>query len=182
MNKILCGSPFYIFAFITNKETDIMKLLRIIAAVVTALYFCACQQNDTQIKQLTNIDSVADTGAERAQNMIDSIGPYMKNATKASRNYYELLKIKNQDKAYIPQTSDSTITRLVEYYESKGDKKLLPMAYYYAGRIYMDINNVPEALKYLQKVTRTGDHNNQLTYKAYSQIGYVFIRSYTTKA
>ena len=106
----------------------------------------------------------------------------MKNATKASRNYYELLKIKNQDKAYIPQTSDSTITRLVEYYESKGDKKLLPMAYYYAGRIYMDINNVPEALKYLQKVTRTGDHNNQLTYKAYSQIGYVFIRSYTTKA
>ena len=159
-----------------------MKLLRIIAAVVTALYFCACQQNDTQIKQLTNIDSVADTGAERAQNMIDSIGPYMKNATKASRNYYELLKIKNQDKAYIPQTSDSTITRLVEYYESKGDKKLMPMAYYYAGRIYMDINNVPEALKYLQKVTRTGDHNNQLTYKAYSQIGYVFISSYTTKA
>ena len=168
-------SPFYIFAFITNKETDIMKLLRIIAAVVTALYFCSCQQNDIQIKQLTNIDSVADNDAERALNMLDSIGPYMKNATKASRNYYELLKIKAQDKAYIPHTSDSTITRLVEYYESKGDKRLLLMAYYYAGRIYMDINNVPEALKYLQKVTGTGDHNNQLTYKAYSQIGYIFL-------
>lgn len=38
-----------------------MKLLRIVSAVITALYFCACQQNDTQIKQLTNIDSVADT-------------------------------------------------------------------------------------------------------------------------
>ena len=168
-------SPFYIFAFITNENTDIMKLLRIIAAVVTALYFCSCQQNDIQIKQLTNIDSVADNDAERALNMLDSIGPYMKNATKASRNYYELLKIKAQDKAYIPHTSDSTITRLVEYYESKGDKRLLLMAYYYAGRIYMDINNVPEALKYLQKVTGTGDHNNQLTYKAYSQIGYIFL-------
>ena len=168
-------SPFYIFAFITNENTDVMKLLRIIAAVVTALYFCACQQNDIQIKQLTNIDSVADNDAERALNMLDSIGPYMKNATKASRNYYELLKIKAQDKAYITQTSDSTITRLVEYYENKGDKRLLLMAYYYAGRIYMDINNVPEALKYLQKVTGTGDHNNQLTYKAYSQIGYIFL-------
>ena len=152
-----------------------MKLLRIIAAVVTALYFCSCQQNDIQIKQLTNIDSVADNDAERALNMLDSIAPYMKNATEASRNYYELLKIKAQDKAYIPQTSDSTITRLVEYYENKGDKRLLPKAYYYAGRIYMDINNVPEALKYLQKVTETGDHNNQLTYKAYSQIGYIFL-------
>ena len=168
-------SPFYIFAFITNENTDVMKLLRIIAAVVTALYFCACQQNDIQIKQLTNIDSVADNDAERALNMLDSIAPYMKNATKASRNYYELLKIKAQDKAYIPHTSDSTITRLVEYYENKGDKRLLPKAYYYAGRIYMDINNVPEALKYLQKVTGTGDHNNQLTYKAYSQIGYIFL-------
>lgn len=152
-----------------------MKLLRIIAAVVTALYFCACQQNDIRIKQLTNIDSVADNDAELALNMLDSIGPYMKNATEASVNYYELLKIKAQDKAYIPHTSDSTITRLVEYYESKGDKRLLLMAYYYAGRIYMDINNVPEALKYLQKVTGTGDHNNQLTYKAYSQIGYIFL-------
>lgn len=168
-------SPFYIFAFITNENTDIMKLLRIIAAVVTALYFCACQQNDIQIKQLTNIDSVADNDAERALNMLDSIWPYMKNATEASRNYYELLKIKAQDKAYIPHTSDSTITRLVEYYENKGGKRLLLMAYYYAGRIYMDINNVPEALKYLQKVTGTGDHNNQLTYKAYSQIGYIFL-------
>ena len=168
-------SPFYIFAFITNENTDIMKLLRIIAAVVTALYFCACQQNDIQIKQLTNIDSVADNDAERALNMLDSIAPYMKNATEASRNYYELLKIKAQDKAYIPHTSDSTITRLVEYYESKGNKRLLLMSYYYAGRIYMDINNVPEALKYLQKVTGTGDHNNQLTYKAYSQIGYIFL-------
>ena len=168
-------SPFYIFAFITNENTDIMKLLRIIAAVVTALYFCSCQQNDIRIKQLTNIDSVADNDAERALNMLDSIRPYIKNATEASRNYYELLKIKAQDKAYIPHTSDSTITRLVEYYESKGDKRLLLMAYYYAGRIYMDINNVPEALKYLQKVTGTGDHNNQLTYKAYSQIGYIFL-------
>lgn len=125
-----------------------MKLLRIIVAVVTALYFCSCQQNDIRIKQLTNIDSVADNDAERALNMLDSIGPYMKNATKASRNYYELLKIKAQDKAYIPQTSDSTITRLVEYYENKGDKRLLSKAYYYAGRIYRKLHDAPQAVKY----------------------------------
>lgn len=168
-------SPFYIFAFITNENTDIMKLLRIIVAVVTALYFCSCQQNDIRIKQLTNIDSVADNDAERALNMLDSIGPYMKNATKASRNYYELLKIKAQDKAYIPQTSDSTITRLVEYYENKGDKRLLPKAYYYAGRIYRKLHDAPQAVKYFNMAEATAkkySKDTKLLANIYAQAGY----------
>lgn len=152
-----------------------MKLLRIIVAVVTALYFCSCQQNDIQIKQLTNIDSVADNDAERALNMLDSIGPYMKNATKASRNYYELLKIKAQDKAYIPQTSDSTITRLVEYYENKGDKRLLSKAYYYAGRIYRKLHDAPQAVKYFNMAEATAKKNSKdtkLLANIYAQAGY----------
>ena len=152
-----------------------MKLLRIIAAVVTALYFCSCQQNDIQIKQLTNIDSVADNDAERALNMLDSIGPYMKNATKASRNYYELLKIKAQDKAYIPQTSDSTITRLVEYYENKGDKRLLSKAYYYAGRIYRKLHDAPQAVKYFNMAEATAkkySKDTKLLANIYAQAGY----------
>lgn len=168
-------SPFYIFAFITNENTDIMKLLRIIAAVVTALYFCACQQNDIQIKQLTNIDSVADTDAELALNMLDSIAPYMKNATEASRNYYELLKIKAQDKAYITQTSDSTITRLVEYYENKGDKRLLPKAYYYAGRIYRKLHDATQAVKYFNMAETSAkkySKDTKLLANIYAQAGY----------
>ena len=152
-----------------------MKLLRIIAAVVTALYFCACQQNDIQIKQLTNIDSVADNDAERALNMLDSIWPYMKNATEASRNYYELLKIKAQDKAYIPQTSDSTITRLVEYYENKGDKRLLPKAYYYAGRIYRKLHDAPQAVKYFNMAETSAkkySKDTKLLANIYAQAGY----------
>ena len=152
-----------------------MKLLRIIAAVVTALYFCSCQQNDIQIKQLANIDSVADTDAERALNMLDSIRPYMKNATEASRNYYELLKIKAQDKAYIPQTSDSTITRLVEYYENKGDKRLLPKAYYYAGRIYRKLHDATQAVKYFNMAETSAkkySKDTKLLANIYAQAGY----------
>ena len=152
-----------------------MKLLRIIAAVVTALYFCSCQQNDIQIKQLTNIDSVADNDAEQALNMLDSIWPYMKNATEASRNYYELLKIKAQDKAYIPQTSDSTITRLVEYYENKGDKRLLPKAYYYAGRIYRKLHDATQAVKYFNMAETSAkkySKDTKLLANIYAQAGY----------
>ena len=124
---------------------------------------------------MTNIDSVADNDAERALNMLDSIGPYMKNATKASRNYYELLKIKAQDKAYIPQTSDSTITRLVEYYENKGDKRLLPKAYYYAGRIYRKLHDAPQAVKYFNMAEATAkkySKDTKLLANIYAQAGY----------
>lgn len=103
----------------------------------------------------------------------------MASASEAERNYYRLLLVKARDKAYIRHTSDSVILSLVDYYEHDGDKRLLPVAYYYAGRVYRDLNDAVKALKYFQKaenaLAETGG-SYSFEDKLHSQKGYLLIR------
>jgi hypothetical protein len=61
--------------------------------------------------------------------------------------------MRTDDKLNIIPKNDSLALVLVDYYEHKGDKRLLPKAYYYAGRTYLVQNNNPQALFYYQKAT-----------------------------
>ena len=67
------------------------------------------------------------------------------------RMYYRLLCIKAKDKAYIVHTSDSAILPVVAYYERHKRLPHLPEAYYYAGRVYSDLGDAPQALAYFQR-------------------------------
>lgn len=91
--------------------------------------------------------------------------------------YYGLLCIKAKDKAYILHTSDSLILPILNYYIEKNDKQHLPEAYYYAGRVYRDLGDAPQALEYFQKAMEAskGSSNNQLTSRINSQIGTLFL-------
>jgi tetratricopeptide (TPR) repeat protein len=91
--------------------------------------------------------------------------------------YYQLLTIKARDKAYITHTSDSLILEVLHYYEKKKDKKHLPEAYYYAGRIYRDLGDAPQALDYFFKAIDASSAcmNYRLTSRIYSQIGTLYL-------
>ena len=65
--------------------------------------------------------------------------------------YYDLLDLKVNDKMYVRHTSDSLIKRITAFYETYGDRDKLLESYYYMGRVYRDLNDAPEALKYFQK-------------------------------
>ncbi|WP_288317898.1 tetratricopeptide repeat protein [Xylanibacter caecicola] len=68
------------------------------------------------------------------------------------------------------------ITELVDYYEHRGDRTLLPTTYYYAGRIYAETQNAPQALDYFQKANdalKQGE-DTDLRSRIYSQMGYLF--------
>lgn len=69
----------------------------------------------------------------------------------STQMYYRLLSIKAYDKAFIPLTSDSLILPVLHYYINRNDKRHLPEAYYYAGRIYRDLGDAPQALDYFEK-------------------------------
>ena len=91
--------------------------------------------------------------------------------------YYQLLTIKAKDKAYITHTSDSLIRQVLHYYENTNDKKHLPEAYYYAGRVYSDLGDAPQALDYYQKAAERleGSTDYQLLKVVYSQMGELFL-------
>jgi len=100
----------------------------------------------------------------------------MKQKPQAVQMYYRLLCIKAKDKAYITHTSDSAILPVVEYYEQEGDKKHLPEAYYYAGRVYRDLGDAPQALDYFEKALDAMQKNENLKVKSkvYAQMGTLF--------
>ena len=150
--------------------------LKYLILAICVLISAGCDvERSSHSKALSAIDSVADVSPRRALAMLDSIGPKINAADKADRNYYDLLRIKTEDKLYVAHTTDTLMLRLLDYYENEGDKRLLPMAYYYAGRVYYDMNDDMRALLYFQKTVEMADTIDNLRSKAYSQIGYIFL-------
>lgn len=95
----------------------------------------------------------------------------------ATQMRYNLLCIKAQDKAYITHTSDSLIQQVVRYYRKHKDKTYLPEALYFAGRVYRDLGDAPQALEYFQRAIShsTEDTDYKLLSNVYSQIGMIFL-------
>ena len=96
-------------------------------------------------------DSLCEVNPKAAIDTLDRLEKPMAQAPEPDRMYYRLLRIKAADKAYIPHTSDSLIRTVLDYYEHGGDPSLLPTAYYYGGRVNMDLGDAPQAIDYYRK-------------------------------
>lgn len=171
LQKLYSRTP--IFAnFASMKPT---KFFACLFAAWFTLSLCCCDDRPSYKTRLSAIDSIADTDAPRALAMLDSLKPHMAGATEADRNFYSLMRVKAEDKAFVTHKTDTLMLRLVDYYETDGDKALLPTAYYYSGRVYSDMNDGKRALQYFQKAVEMIDSSSTLYSAAYSQIGYLFL-------
>lgn len=86
-----------------------------------------------------------------------------------------LRKIQAADKAFVVQESTDEIDSIVHYFEKHPSKELLPLSYYYAGRIYSDLEDAPQALDYFQKVLEC-EPEDSLAALAHSQMGSLLLR------
>ena len=86
-----------------------------------------------------------------------------------------LRKIQATDKAFVVQESTDEIDSIVNYFEKHPSKELLPLSYYYAGRIYSDLEDAPQALDYFQKVLEC-EPQDSLAALAHSQMGSLLLR------
>ena len=122
-------------------------------------------------------DSLTSTCPDSAQVLLARWADSAKYATQRVRMYYHLLTVKAADKAYDTHTSDTLIRKVVAYYEAGGDKALLPEAYYYAGRVYRDLRDAPQALDYFERAADALPPQGQevLASKIYSQTGTLFL-------
>lgn len=100
----------------------------------------------------------------------------IKNEPEETQMYYNLLKIKAEDKLYIPHTSDSLIKIITEFYQDYGDYEKLMEAYYYLGSTYRDMNDAPRALLAFQNAVDIGIYSkkNDLLAQTYGQMGTLF--------
>ena len=128
-------------------------------AAALFMLLSACSKSEYR-KSLTEADSIASVNPQRAMAMLDSMKQEMADAPEHEQMYYKLLCIKAGLKGYVINTSDSAIIPVINYYETTGDKKLLPDVYYCAGRTYQNLNDAPRALEYYQKAMDLTSENN----------------------
>ena len=124
------------------------------ASLCTLLLLCLCLVACRQAPYpalLRQADSLLRVRPDSAMALLRQAAPLMAQESEATRMYYRLLCVKAADKAYMVHTSDSLIRPVIAYYEEHRDRRHLPEAYYYGGRVYRDLGDAPQALDYLQR-------------------------------
>ena len=136
---------------------------------------CACGHGSYPAA-LHRADSLADACPDSARALLARWADSVAHAPERVRMYHALLTVKAADKAYVRHTSDTVIKDVVAYYEDGADPWLLPEAYYYAGRVYSDLGDAPQALDYFERAAETlpPKGREMLAGKIYSQMGTLF--------
>lgn len=126
-----------------------MKHLHYILIFLIAAMF-SCRRHSYS-PMLVAADSLCNVNVDSALSILDKAKPAAAAMCAADRWYYRLLCVKTADKAYIRHTSPTEIEAILHYYENGGDSRMLPEAYFYAGSVYRDLDNAPQAVEYYQK-------------------------------
>ena len=84
-----------------------------------------------------------DSALTLLQDMADSL----EGLPQETRMYHQLLTLQAEDLQYVMHTDDSLITSLVKYYEAREDTDKKVLAYYLMGKVYIGMNDAPQALK-----------------------------------
>ena len=123
----------------------------LLAAVLQIAGLASCGSQPQYPAVLETADSLAYVNPDSAVALLRSVEAEMSASQPAVRHFYDLMTLKAQDKADLPLTSDSLILDILQYYEHGGDPNKLPEAYYYAGRVYRELGDAPQAIDYFQK-------------------------------
>ncbi len=146
----------------------------LITFILSVLLFSACGNRErVQFGKLQQIDSLAESQPDSAVAMIKTINrdTLLGNDNKY---YFDLLEIRTNDKAYIAHTFDSAILSVINYFENHDFNNLLPVAYYYGGRVYSDLGDAPQALEYFHKALDCPNINSHTMAVAYAQIASLY--------
>ena len=138
------------------------------------MLLCACGHRYDA--RLTAIDSIIEDHADSARMLLEAYDT--SDASTANHMYHRLLLAKVSDHLNQLDATTEEAEQLVTYFEDDGDEHLLPIAYYYGGRICAEADNVPQALDYFHKaelLLTAKDDNPALLSKVYSQMGYLFV-------
>lgn len=146
---------------------------RILLLLFSLLCLCGCKDKPYP-KILLMADSLTNVHPSSAITVLQEQKDSMKLVSEEAQMYYRLLCVKAADKAYIPHTSDSGIISILHYYMKKRNSPYLVEAYYYAGRVYQDLGDAPQALEYFRKASELPNVDDDLKSKIYSQIRTLF--------
>lgn len=139
----------------------------------------ACSEQ-TIIEDLEHIKNIGNKNPQKALVMLDSLEFEIRGSNDYIRCKYDLLRIRLNDKADNIPSSDIAIRRLVEYFEREGSQSEKQEVYYYAGSVYRDLQDTPQALdcffKSLDYAYNNNDCDSIMLRNTYSNLHYLQYR------
>lgn len=129
--------------------------------------------------ELTEADRLVVDSPRVSLSILDGMGNDVQGMPEHERMYYGLIRLKVEDQLFEPVKNDSSIKFLMNYYENRGDKNMLPECYYYAGKTYISLNDYPLATDFfLKALTAEKDSLSRLSARTYFQLGRVSLRQW----
>ena len=143
--------------------------------MILLLFLSACAgRRGVYPERLQRASQLVEACPDSALGYLDSLGVPLSGLPEEARMYAQLLRIKANDKLYIPHTSDSVINRIVKFYEGFGDRERLAEAYFYQGSVYRDLQDAPRAIAALQRAADQKSKNDTLNGRIYGQLASLF--------
>ena len=115
-----------------------------IGIVIAALSGCNGRK---MTNQLEAISQIADVNPDSALTALAKYEGEKQEWSKGDRMYFELVRLKAENKSEVTFKSDSIIKEVVEYFKGNGTPNEKMLAYYLLGRTYFDMEEAPEALQ-----------------------------------
>ena len=162
----------------SQKFGDVLGIMvKNIASFILLVVICVSCGKHEYPSALVEADSLCYSNPKLALEKLAQIRKDLDTTNTADWMYFRLVKLKAQDKAYIPHSDLTNLNQMISYYEGEGDKKMLPEIYYLAGSTYFDLHDSPQALDYYHKVLDniTADEYLRLWGITHAQIGYVML-------
>lgn len=154
-------------------------MYRFITLIITISFLCISCKDNSLLSKMDQIKTVGDENPALALKMLDSIYVDARNASEYTIMKYDLLKIRLEDKSYIPHTSNKVIENLVKYFEDNGTIKDKQEVYYYAGSVYRDLDDTPRGIenfyKSIEAVRDKRECDSIILRNAYSNLYYLFV-------
>ena len=144
---------------------------------LTMCLLTACGRFGSEQQMLAEIDSLTKVNADSAKGLLARMA--VPAAESEDWAYYQLLRVKVDDKMMVKHTSDSVINQVAEFYERNNRSGHLAEAYYYVGRANADMQNGEKALLFFQKALLEDSTHVTVHLKSriYAQMGYVYLRN-----
>lgn len=151
--------------------------MKLIVLFLTMCLLTSCGRFGSQQQRLAEIDSLTKVNADSARGLLARMA--VPAAESEDWAYYQLLRVKVNDKMMVKHTSDSVINQVAEFYERDNRSGHLAEAYYYVGRANADMQNGEKALLFFQKALLEDSTHVTVHLKSriYAQMGYVYLRN-----
>ena len=120
------------------------KLVFIFCVVIAALFGCNGRK---MTNQLEAISQMADVNPDSALTALAKYEGEKQEWSKGDRMYFELVKMKSQNKSGVKIKSDSILHDVVSYFDGNGTPNEQMLAYYLLGRFYTNTGEAPQALQ-----------------------------------